>query len=76
MDSGGRPAAPPLVPPFVLFFYNTVSTRQGSEPPRTEEVSHLTLETKVHLALISNAHQKPGERKMKTREEGLEESNC
>lgn len=75
MDSGGWLAAP-LVPPFVLLFYNTVNTQQGSELP---QISGLTLDASNQSSLGFNfkcTPKKKEERKIKTREEGLEESKC
>lgn len=67
----GRLVSRPLfVPPFLLCFFTTLST-----PNREVNIlrfwdSLLTLVTKVHMALISNAHQKKKhiKRKIKTRE--------
>lgn len=45
-----------------FFFYLTLSTPNKDVNILTFRDSHLTLDTKVHLALILNAHQKKKER--------------
>ncbi len=69
MDSGGLLVAP-LVLLFVLFFFNTVNNQQG----RFRD-SHLKLVTKVHLALIPNAHQKKWKGRSKKGKKDLRNQN-
>lgn len=47
---------PPLVPPFVLFFYNTVNTQQGSEHP---QIQGLTLDASNQSSLGFNSKCTP-----------------
>lgn len=74
MDSGGRQAASPASSLLLFyFFYNTVHRDVNIFRFRD---SHLTLETKVHLALILNAHQKHEKEKSKQGKKDLRNQNA